>query len=59
MDRTDATVITLRYADGRGKRLAIEPRDDGRHEIEERILTKGGEWRPVGTEIADAVHIED
>jgi len=58
-DRGDATVVTLRYADGRGKRLEIEPRDDGRFEIVERILTKGGDWRPAGTTVADAVEIEE
>jgi hypothetical protein len=58
-DRGDATVVTLRFADGRGKRLTIEPRDDGCFEIEERILTKGGDWRPAGTELAESVSIED
>jgi hypothetical protein len=58
-DRGDATVVTLRYADGRGKRLEIERRDDDRFEIAERILTKGGDWRPAGTELAESVSIED
>jgi hypothetical protein len=58
-DRSDARVLTLRFTDGRGKRLEIEPRDDGRFEVEERVLTNGGEWRPVGTEITEAVDIED
>jgi hypothetical protein len=58
-DGSDAAVVTLRFADGRGRRLEIEPRDDGRFEVAERVLTKGGEWRPTGTEIAETVSIED
>jgi len=58
MDRTEATVIALRFANGRGRRLEIDPRDDGRFEIAERILTKGGDWRPVGTELAESVAVE-
>lgn len=57
-DREDTRVLTLRYADGRGKRLEIEPREDGRYDVIERILTKGGDWKPAGTEIAASVAIE-
>jgi hypothetical protein len=57
--RDDATVVTLRFADGRGQRFEIEPREDGGFEVEERILTKGGDWKFVGTEPAESVSIED
>jgi hypothetical protein len=58
-DRTDTRVLTVRYQDGRGKRLEIEPREDGHFDVTERVLTKGGDWRPVGTETAEAVNIEE
>jgi len=58
-DRADARVLTLRYADGRGKRLEIEPREDSRYDVTESVLTKGGDWRPIGTETAEAVAVED
>lgn len=58
-DCADATVVTLRFADGRGQRFEIEPRDDGRFEVEERILTKGGDWKFAGSEPAESVSIED
>ena len=58
-DREDARVLTVQYSDGRGKRLEIEPRQDGQFDVTERVLTKGGDWRPVGTETAETVIIED
>jgi len=58
-DRSDGTTVTLRFVDGRGKRLEIEPRSDDRFAVTERVLTKGGEWRPVGTEIATALDIDN
>jgi hypothetical protein len=59
IDRADGTTLTLRFADGRGKRFEIDPRDDGRFAVTERVLTRGGDWRPVGTEIATAVGIDN
>jgi hypothetical protein len=58
-DRADGTTVTLRFADGRGKRFEIEPRADGRFAVIERVLTRGGDWRPVGTEIATALDIDN
>jgi hypothetical protein len=58
-DRSDTTVITLRFADGRGKRLELDPRDDGHVDVTERVLTKGGEWRAIGTDRARTVAIDD
>lgn len=57
-DRSEAVVITLRFADGRAKRLELEPRADGSHELTERVLTKGGQFRPLGTEIVDSLSID-
>jgi len=60
-DRAEAGRITIRYADGRGARLEIEPGSDhpeGRVTVTESILTKGGDWRPTGTDDARAVSVE-
>jgi len=57
-DRTGARVITARYRDGRGERTVIEPRSDGHYDVETRILTKGGDWRPAGHEVATEVAVE-
>jgi hypothetical protein len=60
-DRSDARVVTVRYADGRGARLEIEPgseHPEGRFSVTESILRKGGTWKPTGTDDARAVSIE-
>jgi len=57
-DRSDATILTLRFADGRGKRLEIEPTANG-PVLVERILTKGGDWRVAGEQELDTVAIEN
>jgi hypothetical protein len=57
-DRSDATVVTLRYSDGRGQRLRIEPRSDGRHDVVEEVETRGDGFREVGHEVADQVAVE-
>jgi len=53
-----SAVLTLRYRDGRGHRLRIEPRSDGRHDVIEEIETKGEGFREVGVDVADQVAVE-
>lgn len=60
-DSSDALVVTLRYAGGRGQRLEIEPgSEDPRadHTLHERTLTKGGEWKAAGAENVTAIDVE-
>jgi hypothetical protein len=60
-DRSDTGRATIRYADGRGARLEIEPgsaHPEGRFTVTESILTKGGDWKPTGTDDARAVAVE-
>lgn len=57
-DRSDATVVTLRYPDGRGERIVLEPRGDGTTDVVEKRLTKSGEYREVGHEVAESVSVE-
>jgi len=60
-DRAEAGRVRIDYADGRGARLEIEPgseRPEGRFTVTESILTKGGDWKPTGTDDARAVAIE-
>lgn len=56
-DRTDTVVVTHRTADGRGVRHRYEPAAEGYHHIEE-IRTKGGTWRPVGSERVTTLNVE-
>lgn len=56
-DRTDATVITLRYRDGRGERIEIEPRGDGTHDVVEKTLQRDGTFREIGHDIAERVDV--
>jgi hypothetical protein len=61
-DRSDALVLTLRYAGGRGQRLIIEPgSEDPRaaYTLDEAVLTKGGAWDPAGSEAVADVSIEN
>lgn len=58
MDRSDATVVTVRYGDGRAQRWEYEPRSDGRYDVTERVLTEGGTFRVVGEDIAETVDVE-
>jgi hypothetical protein len=53
-DRTDAAVIVFRFADGRAKRLEIEPTTTG-FVLEESILTKGGDWHHAGDDLDDVL----
>jgi len=60
-DRAEGGRITVDYVDGRGARLEIEPgseHPEGRFAVTESILTKGGTWKPTGTDDARAVTIE-
>jgi hypothetical protein len=57
-DRADAAVIVFRFADGRAKRLEIEPAVNGFH-LEESILTKGGDWHFAGDDELDDVLVEN
>jgi len=60
-DRSDGGRITVDYVDDRGARLEIEPgseHPEGRFTVTESILTKGGSWKPTGTDDARAVAVE-
>jgi len=60
-DRSDAGRITIDYVDGRGARLEIEPgseHPEGRFTVVESILTKGGDWKPTGTDDVRGINIE-
>jgi len=60
-DRLDDGRITIDYVDGRGARLKLEPGSDhpeGRYTVTEYYLTKGGEWRPTGTDDVRGINIE-
>jgi hypothetical protein len=60
-DRSDALVVTLRYAGGRGQRLIVEPgSDDPRadHTLHEETLTRGGEFLPAGSDPVETIAIE-
>lgn len=50
----DRIVLDTHYQDGRGRRLIAE-RDGETWDVVEYRLTKGDEWRPVGTEGAEDV----
>jgi len=55
-DRAEGGRITVDYVDGRGARLEIEPgseHPEGRFAVTESILTKGGTWKPTGTDKLD------
>lgn len=58
LDRSDATVVTIRYVDGRGERLILAPRSDGRTDVTEKRLCNDGTYREVRHELADRVHVE-
>lgn len=57
-DRSDVAVIVFRFADGRAKRLEIEPTTTG-FVLEEAILTKGGDWHHAGDDELDDVLVEN
>lgn len=57
-DRSDATVVTLAYPDGRATRQVIEPRSDGRYDVVEKVRQKDGTFREVGHDIAERVAVE-
>lgn len=50
--------LEVEYNDGRGERIEFTERPDGRVDVVEKALTKGGEYRTVGHEVADSVSIE-
>lgn len=50
--------VTLEYPDGRAARFEFSERDDGRVDVVEKTLTKGGDYRTVGHEVADHVAVE-
>lgn len=61
-DRSDALVLTLRYAGGRGQRLEIEPgSEDPRadYTLHEEILTRGEEFLPAGSDPVASVDLEN
>jgi len=57
-DRSNATVLTIRYRDGRGERYVLEPRDDGRTDVIEKRLQRDGTFREIGHQIATSVSVE-
>lgn len=58
MDRSDATVVTLRYPDGRATRTRLEPRSDGRTDVIEEVQQRDGTFREVGHDVAETVAVE-
>lgn len=56
-DRSDAVVLTY-TANGAGTRYVFEPRSDGRYDMMEKTLTKGGTWREAGSKVVDSVAVE-
>jgi hypothetical protein len=57
-DRSDAIVVTISDTYDGGTRYVFEPRDGGGYEMVEKTLTKGGDWRTVGSKLVDSVEIE-
>lgn len=61
-DRSDALVLTLRFADGRGQRLVVEPCSEdprAKHTLVDKRLTNGGSYRTASTDALDAVGVEN
>ena len=50
--------LEVEYNDGRGERIEFSERPDGRVDVVEKALTKGGDYRTVGHEVADSVSVE-
>jgi hypothetical protein len=50
--------LEVEYNDGRGERIEFSERPDGRVDVVEKALTKSGDYRTVGHEVADSVSVE-
>jgi len=57
-DHAAPAVLVFRFADGRAKRLEIEPTATG-FVLEEAILTKGGDWHDAGDDELEDVILEN
>lgn len=61
-DRSDALVLTLRFVDGRGQRLVVEPGSEdprGEHTLVDKRLTKGGTFDAKSSDPLDAIAVEN